>query len=85
MFSSDIQTTLNACAKQGGVNLAAGADRDGSIICGNGWRKSPIKFTTYVSTLTDLHSAAFLLAFRAGIKSNPGYKPELLTTITNYA
>ena len=85
MFSSDIQTTFNACVKQGGVNLSAEADRDGSIICGNGWRKSPIKFTTYVSTLTDLHSAAFLLAFRAGIKSNPNYKPELLTSITNYA
>ena len=85
MFSSDIKTTADACLKQGGVNLAAGADRDGSIICGNGWRKSSVKFTTYVSMLTDLHTGAFLLAFRAGVKSSPDYKPELLTSIMDYA
>lgn len=83
MFSSDIQATLNSCIKQGGVNLAAGADRDGSIICGNGWRKSPVKFTTYVSTLTDFGAACLLLGIQAGLKSSPNYKPELLTTIVN--
>ncbi len=83
MFSSDIRTTLNSCVKQGGVNLAAGADRDGSIICGNGWRKSPVKFTTYVNTLTDFETAGVLLGFQAGVKSSPNYKPELLTAFMN--
>ena len=83
MFSSDIKVTLNACITQGGVNLAAGADRDGSVICGNGWRKSSVKFTTYVSTLTDSETAGFLLGVRVGVKSNPNYKPELLTKIVN--
>ncbi|MCY7278643.1 MAG: hypothetical protein LH702_34150 [Phormidesmis sp. CAN_BIN44] len=83
MFSPDIQATANACAKQGGVNLAAGADRDGSIICGNGWRKSPVKFTTYVTTLTDIETASLLLGFRVGLKSNPNYKPELFATVVN--
>ncbi len=83
MFSPDIQATLNACIKQGGVNLAAGADRDGSIICGNGWRKSPVKFTTYVSTLTDFETAGLLLGFQVGVKSNANYKPEMLTTVVN--
>ena len=83
MFSSDIRTTLNSCVKQGGVNLAAGADRDGSIICGNGWRKSPVKFTSYVNTLTDFETAGLLLGFQAGVKSSPNYKPELLTTFMN--
>ncbi len=83
MFSSDIKATLNACAKQGGVNLAAGADRDGSIICGNGWRKSSVKFTNYVNTVTDFETAGLLLGFRAGVKSNPNVKPEMLTTWVN--
>ncbi len=83
MFSSDIKATLNACIKQRGVNLAAGADRDGSIICGNGWRKSPVKFTSYVNTLTDFETAGLLLGFQAGVKSSPNYKPELLTTFMN--
>ena len=81
MFSSDIQATLNSCVKQGGVNLAAGADRDGSIICGNGWRKSPVKFTTYVSTLTDFGAACLLLGIQAGLKSSSHYKPELLIPV----
>lgn len=84
MFSSDIGTTLNSCVKQGGVNLAAGADRDGSIICGNGWRKSPVKFTSYVNTMTDFDTALILLGFQAGMKSNPNYKPELLSKVVNY-
>ncbi len=83
MFSSEIRTTLNACVRQGGVNLAAGADRDGSIICGNGWRNSPVKFTTYVNTLTDFETAGVLLGFQAGVKSSSNYKPELLTAFMN--
>ncbi|MCY7324057.1 MAG: hypothetical protein LH660_20215 [Phormidesmis sp. CAN_BIN36] len=81
MFSPNIQATLNACLKQGGVNLAAGADRDGSIVCGNGWRKSPVKFTSYVNTLTDIQTASLLLGLQAGVKSNSNYTPELFTKL----
>ena len=42
-----------------------------------------MKFTTYVSTLTDSETAGFLLGVRVGVKSNPNYKPELLTKIVN--
>jgi hypothetical protein len=83
MFSPAIQAVSNACLKQGGVNLAARADRDGSVICNNGWRKSPVQYTAYLNLVTDSETAAFLLGIVSGAKSNPNYKPELLAAFVN--
>lgn len=80
MFSPTIREMANACLKQGGVNLAAGVDRDGSVICANGWRKSPVQYNAYLSLATDLETAAFLVGVVSGAKSDPEYKPEFLAT-----
>lgn len=78
-----IQTVSNACLKQGGVNLAAGVDRDGSVICSNGWRKSSVQYTAYLNLVTDFETAAFLLGIVSAAKSNPEFKPELLAAFVN--
>ncbi len=68
MFSPQIQATFEACEKQGGVNLAAGPDKDGSVICNNGWRKSPINYTSYVNTASDFLAASYLSGTLVGIQ-----------------
>lgn len=37
-----------ACSGHGGVNCAAGADKDGSVICYDGWRKSTVSYKSMV-------------------------------------
>ncbi len=83
MFSPDIQAMSKACEHQQGVNLAAGADKDGSVICGNGWRKSPVKYTAYLDFATHLLSASFLVGLKAGLQENPDFKPEAAATLFN--
>ena len=78
MFSREIQTVLSACEQRGGVNLASGADRDGSVVCGDGWRKSPVKYADYFDTVTDFLGAALLLGVRGGIQQRSDVKPEVL-------
>lgn len=70
MFSLDIQNTLNACTEQKLVNIAAGADGDGSVICGNEFRNSPVKFTDYMNTSSDFLAAGFLVGFRTAYTSD---------------
>lgn len=41
---SNIEATSGACSWHGGVNCAAGADWDGSVICNDGWRDSSVSF-----------------------------------------
>ncbi|MEB3336651.1 MAG: hypothetical protein VKJ46_04255 [Leptolyngbyaceae bacterium] len=81
MFSSDIQQTLNACFNQGKVNLAAGADRDGSVICGDKSRNSPVTFSSYVNTLSDVLAAGGLIGFRTALKSDPTVNPTLIAAV----
>jgi len=75
MFSADIQKTLNACSEQGMVNIAAGADQDGSVICTNGFRNSAVQFTDYMNTISDFMAAGFLAGFRTAYKANNSLKP----------
>lgn len=79
MFSADIQKTLNACTNQGLVNLVRGADQDGSVICGDGSRNSPVQFNGYVSTLSDILAAGGLVGLRTAMqKSDTQIKPEMV-------
>ena len=61
---SDLKTTLNACAKNKHVNLAAGPDQDGSVICNDGWRDYPAQYEAYLTANGDLLAAEILLAIR---------------------
>ncbi len=81
MFSPEIHTLMGACEQRGGVNLAAGADRDGSVICGDGWRKSPVKYADYFDTTTDFLGAALLIGVRSGLQANSTVKPEVLNQL----
>ncbi|MEP0870935.1 hypothetical protein NDA01_14095 [Trichocoleus desertorum AS-A10] len=80
MFSPKIQQVLNSCAQQGSVNLSAGADKDGSVICANGTRNSPVQFNEYVSTVSDFLSASFLVGVRAALQSYPGAQMDMVTS-----
>lgn len=80
MFSPKIQQVLNTCGQQGSVNLSAGADKDGSVICANGDKNSPVKFNDYVSTVSDFLSASFLVGVRAALNSYPGAQMEMVTS-----
>lgn len=80
MFSPKIQQVLNSCGQQGSVNLSAGADKDGSVICANGSRNSPVKFNDYVNTVSDFLSASFLVGVRAALNSYPGAQMDMVTS-----
>jgi hypothetical protein len=80
MFSPKIQQVLNACSQQGSVNLSAGADQDGSVVCANGVRNSPVQFNDYVSTVSDFLSASFLVGVRAALNSYPGAQMDMVTS-----
>jgi len=75
MFSLDIQKTLNACTEQKLVNIAAGADGDGSVICGNGFRNSSVQFTNYMNTSSDFLAAGFLVGFLTAYKNDSSLTP----------
>jgi hypothetical protein len=83
MFSPEMQVLNRACQQQGGVNLAAGADKDGSVICGNGWRKSPAQYAVYLDFATQWLAAGFLAGLQAGLQSNPGLKLESAAAFLN--
>ncbi|MBW4488746.1 MAG: hypothetical protein KME12_13240 [Trichocoleus desertorum ATA4-8-CV12] len=80
MFSPKIQQVLNACSQQGSVNLSAGADQDGSVICADGARNSAVRFNDYVSTVSDFLSASFLVGVRAALNSYPGAQMDMVTS-----
>lgn len=76
MFSLDIQQTLNVCAEQKLVNIAAGSDVDGSVICGDGFRNSAVQFTNYMNISSDFLAAAFLVGFRTAYKNDRNLTPQ---------
>lgn len=76
MFSQEIQQTLAACAEQGQVSLAAGADRDRSVVCMDGSRNSPIAYNTYIDTLSNVLAAGGLVGLQTALGSNPNVTPE---------
>lgn len=80
MFSPDIKTTLNACREQGGVNLAAGAQADGSVLCANGEPKAAIPYDNYLSTVSDVAAAVSLVGLKTVIAGNPNISPEMVVT-----
>lgn len=80
MFSTDIKTTLNACREQGGVNLAAGAQADGSVLCTNGEPKAAIPYDSYLSTVSDVATAVSLVGLKTVITGNPSISPEMVVT-----
>jgi hypothetical protein len=79
MFSKQIRKTLEACGEKGGVNLAAGADKDGSVICAAGDRNTSTAYQDYLATFSDFVSAGFLVGFRTALKSSPSTKPEAIS------
>jgi hypothetical protein len=81
MFSQEIQAAFSACQDEGGVNLGAKDDRDGSIICGNGNRAVSIQFQDYLNLMADYLAASFLIGVRTAYKSDPKAKPEQLTAL----
>jgi hypothetical protein len=80
MFSAEIKTTLNACREQGGVNLAAGAQADGSVLCANGAPKEAVPYDSYLSTVTDMTTAVSLVGLKTVIATNPNVTPEMIVT-----
>lgn len=78
MFSSDIQTTLQACWEEGRADLAAGAGPDGSLQCGNGEASSTIQYTDYIDTVSDIFVASSLVGFRTAIAADAQLNPQLL-------
>jgi hypothetical protein len=80
MFSAEIKTTLNACREQGGVNLAAGAQADGSVLCANGEPKTAVPYDSYLSTVTDMTTAVSLVGLKTVIATNPNVTPEMIVT-----
>ncbi|KGF72115.1 hypothetical protein DO97_12280 [Neosynechococcus sphagnicola sy1] len=85
MFSSEIQATLSACQDHGSVNLTVGADGDGSVVCGDGSRSSPIRYSDYFGTLSDFLAASFLIGFRTAFKTDPQAKPETFAGLVSTA
>lgn len=83
MFSQEIQQVLNSCANEGSVNLGAGPDRDGSVVCGDGTRNSTTQFNDYVATVSDFLSASFLIGVQAALKAYPDFKPEMVAMFAN--
>jgi hypothetical protein len=80
MFSAEIKTTLNACREQGGVNLAAGAQADGSVLCAQGEPKVAIPYDNYLSTVSDMATAVSLVGLKTVISGNPSISPEMVVT-----
>ncbi len=80
-FSPDIQATLAACQEQGKVNVSAGADQDGSVICGDQSRTSPVPYQTYVATLSDLLSGIGLAGVRSYMQANPQISPRFVASL----
>lgn len=80
MFSADIKTMLNACREQGGVDLAAGAQADGSVLCANGEPKAAIPYDNYLSTVSDVAAAVGLVGLKTMIAGNPSISPETVVT-----
>jgi hypothetical protein len=71
MFSQDIRDTLNACIESGGVNLAQGAAKDGSVQCKDEKKRTKIPYETYLTTFSDFVSAGFLVGFKAALQDDP--------------
>jgi len=42
--SSTVEAKAGACSGHRGVNCAAGPDRDGSVICNDGWKRSTVTY-----------------------------------------
>ncbi|NJR38970.1 MAG: hypothetical protein HC781_09215 [Leptolyngbyaceae cyanobacterium CSU_1_4] len=80
MFSTEIKTTLNACREQGGVDLAAGAQVDGSVLCANGEPKATIPYDNYLNTVSDVAAAVGLVGLKTVITGNPSVSPEMMVT-----
>jgi hypothetical protein len=80
MFSTDIKTTLNACREQGGVDLAAGAQADGSVLCANGEPRATVPYDNYLSTVSDMAAAVGLVGLKTMIAGNPSVSPEMVAT-----
>lgn len=77
---SDTQTTLLACREQGGVDLIAGANSEGSVVCGDGIA-APIEYERYLTTISDFMTAGVLVGFRSAIEADPRITPGLLVAI----
>jgi hypothetical protein len=80
MFSPEIQATINACAEQGRVDLASGANPDGSVTCADGSTNPDISYSGYVDTISNILTASVLVGIKAAAASDPRVTPELLAS-----
>jgi hypothetical protein len=80
MFSAEIKTTLNACREQGGVNLAAGAQANGAVLCANGETRAEVPYDSYLTTVSDMAAAVSLVGLKTVIAGNPSLSPETVVT-----
>ncbi len=80
-FSPDIQATLAACRDHGKVDVSMGPDQDGSVICGDRSRNSPVQYQTYVTTLSDLLSGIGLAGVRSYMQANPQISPRFVASL----
>lgn len=78
---TDIQTILGACGQQGFVDLDAGADNDGSVICLDGSRNSGVAFSDYQNSLLDMSSASFMVGIQTGMRNSQQVTPEMMAQI----
>jgi hypothetical protein len=77
---SDTQTTLLVCRDQGGVDLVAGANQEGSAVCGDGVT-APVEYERYLTTVSDFMTAGVLVGFRSAIEADPRITPGLLVAV----
>jgi len=80
-FSPDIQATLAACRNQGKVDLNVGPDQDGSVVCGDKSRNSPVQYQTYVATLADLIAGISLAGVRSYMQANSQISPRFVASL----
>ncbi len=46
LYPYHVDAKSGACSGHRGVNCAAGADKDGSVICNDGWKKSTVSYAS---------------------------------------
>lgn len=80
LFPTAVQQTIGACWDQGKVDLAAGADPDGSVICGDRTAESDVPYADYLTTVSDILVASSLVGFRTVMQTDVRVTPEVLSS-----
>jgi hypothetical protein len=76
----EMLSTLFVCRDQGGVDLAAGTNPEGLVICADG-SSAPVPYSQYLSTTSDFMTAGMLMGIRLAIDTDPRITPGLFMTV----